>query len=82
MIGRLLVQVDSIGLVNIVAGKKIVPEFIQFRATPSALAGEAISILRSEERLKSMRNDLRAIRQKLGSQGASKRVAKHILQMA
>ena len=82
IIGRLLVQLKSIGLVNIVAGKNIVPEFIQFRATPSAMANEAIGILRSEERLNAMRNDLRAIREKLGSQGASRRVANHILQMA
>lgn len=82
IIGRLLVQVDSIGLVNIVAGRMIVPEFIQYRATPSALAKEALDILRSEERLKAMKSDLRTIREKLGSQGASKRVANHILQMA
>ncbi|MEX2116273.1 MAG: lipid-A-disaccharide synthase [Bacteroidota bacterium] len=82
IIGRALVQIHSIGLVNIVAGKKIVPEFIQHRATPSALAKEAMGILRSEDRLSTMRNDLRAIREKLGSPGASRRVANLILQMA
>lgn len=81
IIGRILVRVSSIGLVNIVAGRKIVPEFIQYRATPSALAHEAMEILRSEERLNAMRKDLQAIREKLGSRGASKRVADHILQM-
>lgn len=82
IIGRLLVRVRSIGLVNIVAGKNIVPEFIQHRATPSALANAAVRILQNEEQLKQMREDLRVIREKLGSEGASQRVANHILQMA
>lgn len=82
IIGRLLVRVKSIGLVNIVAGKSIVPEFIQHRATVSTLANAAIGILQNEERLRAMREDLRAIREKLGSEGASQRVANHILQMA
>ena len=80
LIGRLLVRVKNIGLVNIVAGKTIVPEFIQHRATPSALAGKALEMLRDPDRSNAMRRELTLLREKLGTAGASDRVARHVLQ--
>lgn len=82
LIGRMLVQVKNIGLVNIVAGKQIVPEFIQHRATASNLADEAMKILRDETLIVTMKAELGKVREKLGEIGASRRVAERILQMA
>ncbi len=82
MIGRLLIRVKNIGLVNIVAGKNIVPEFIQNRASVGTVARDALNVLRSEERLKAMRSELSVLRKNLGSAGASGRVARHIVRMA
>lgn len=82
LIGRLLVRVNNIGLVNIVGGKKIVPEFIQHEATPERIANEALNLLADEGRIQTMREELAAVKSKLGSVGASRRVAEHILQMA
>ncbi len=45
-IGRALIRVDHIGLVNLVAGKRIVPELIQKDANPRRIAEEALRILR------------------------------------
>ncbi len=45
-IGRALIQVDHIGLVNLVAGKGIVPELIQEDVNPQRIAEEALRILR------------------------------------
>ncbi len=81
IIGRLLINLNNIGLVNIVAEKQIVPEFIQHRATASILAREVIAILRNEERLSTMRQELSKVRGKLGEIGASSRVAQRIMQM-
>jgi len=81
-IGRLLIRVRNIGLVNIIAGKTIVPEFIQHRVAVGTLVQEAMQTLRNEERLRAMRAELSLLRKKLGSAGASKRVARHILGMA
>ena len=81
-IGRLLIRVRNIGLVNIIAGKTIVPEFIQHRVAVGTLVQEAMQTLRNEERLRAMRAELSLLRKKLGSPGASKRVARHILGMA
>lgn len=82
LIGRLLVDVPYIGLVNIVAGRKIVPEFVQGAMTPQALEREVGRMLDDEEYASSIRRDLSVIRKKLGGPGASERVARDILRLA
>src|SRR5439155_21328496 len=47
-IGRRLVTVDTIGMVNLIAGEKIAPELIQEALTPAAVADEAVSMLTDE----------------------------------
>ena len=42
LLGRRLVTVDTFGMVNLIAGEKIVPELIQDAFTPEAVAEEAI----------------------------------------
>jgi lipid-A-disaccharide synthase len=80
-IGRLLVRVKNIGLVNIVAGKTIAPEFIQVRANAKILAKSALKLLGDEKLLNDMKAELSKVRGMLGSIGASKKVAERILQM-
>jgi lipid-A-disaccharide synthase len=79
LIGRALVQVSSIGLVNIVAGKKIVPEFIQHAVNGPRLAREAAALLDDPTRLAAMKTELAELRRHLGTSGASGRVAEAIL---
>ncbi len=81
VIGRALVRIGSIGLVNIVAGSRIVPEFIQHRATARTLAREALKLLDDEKQLADMKARLLRVKDLLGSTGASKRVAERILEM-
>jgi len=81
LIGRLLIRVNNIGLVNIVAGKQIVPEFIQHRANASTLALEVLAMVRNGELLTTMKQELASVKGKLGEIGASSRVAQRILQM-
>ncbi|HEX7120459.1 MAG TPA: lipid-A-disaccharide synthase [Longimicrobiales bacterium] len=44
-LARRLVRVDHIGLVNLVAGARLVPEFVQDAAEPAALAGAVLPLL-------------------------------------
>jgi len=74
-IGRLFVHVKNIGLVNIIAGKTIVPELIQGDASGQRIAGEALAILTNEERKQEMIKELMAIRARLGESGAAIRAA-------
>ena len=81
ILGKLLIRVPSIGLVNLVAGKKIVPELIQYRANPKEIATLAEKILENSQRQKVMREELLKVRQKLGEVGSSKRAATIALEM-
>ena len=79
---RRLVKVESIGMVNLIAGERIVPELIQEAFTPATVAGEAISMLTDEERVNRIRAGLARVREKLGGPGASRRAAEAILRIA
>ena len=76
---RLVVRLPYIGLVNVVAGKQVVPELIQFDATPERLAREALAILDDPKRQEQMRQELRQVKAKLGEPGAAARAARSIL---
>ncbi|MGC9326157.1 MAG: lipid-A-disaccharide synthase [Candidatus Hinthialibacter sp.] len=80
-IGRRLVRVPYIGMVNLIAGKGICPEFIQEQCHPPALARCADELLDNPERCQDMINDLAGVRRKLGSQSASQRAAQAISQI-
>ncbi|HMA67273.1 MAG TPA: lipid-A-disaccharide synthase, partial [Desulfosalsimonadaceae bacterium] len=74
-LGRALVHVEHIGLVNIIAGRRIVPELVQDAASPAGIAGEAVSLLQDPERLREIRQALADVRRRLGSPGAADRCA-------
>ena len=42
LLGRTVINVDHIGLVNLIAGKEVVPEFIQGDAEPAKMAREIV----------------------------------------
>jgi lipid-A-disaccharide synthase len=74
-VGRRVVRVSSYGMVNLVAGRAIVPELIQDGFTPATVAREAISLLTDSARASAMRRDLADVRARLGAPGASSRAA-------
>ncbi|MGD0022446.1 MAG: lipid-A-disaccharide synthase [Smithellaceae bacterium] len=80
-VGKLFIRIKNIGLVNIIAGKTIVPELIQEKANAQSIASEAVGILTSVERKKEMTNELATIRAKLGKPGAAIRAAQLALDM-
>ncbi len=81
VVGKLFIRIKNIGLVNIIAGKTIVPELIQGKAKAQSIASEAIDILTSVERKKEIINELATIRAKLGKSGAAIRAAQLALDM-
>lgn len=80
-IGKMVVKVPYIGLVNLVAGREVVPEFVQNEVTPQKLADEIISILQNSEKREEMVRDLRRVKEMLGGPGASERTARIALDM-
>jgi len=75
-VGKLAISVKNIGLVNIIAGKTIVPELIQDKANAGHIAHEALAILENNERRREIISELAGIRAKLGEPGAAIRAAK------
>jgi lipid-A-disaccharide synthase len=82
-LARRIVKIPFIGLVNIVAGREIVPEFVQDALQPEALANALDSLLdeRSPQRAAQV-EALRAVRESLGEPGAATRVAAMALELA
>jgi len=81
LIGQILIKLPYIGLPNIIAAKRIVPELVGFRLTVSHLANTALELLRDEEKLEQMRIELRKVAQKLGKPGAADRAARVVVEM-
>lgn len=73
-LGRLLVRVEHIGMVNIIAGERVVPELIQNEVTPDRIVAETRRMLRPEVN-RSVVRKLAAVRHRLGPPGAPGRVA-------
>jgi len=80
-IARTLVRTRHIGLVNIVAGEEVVPELIQGRVTAARLAEAARPFLTDAELARGVTGRLLAVRGRLGTPGASERVARMALRM-
>ena len=74
-LARRLLRVPHIGLINIVAGRQVVPELLQDAVTPSAMADNALSILQDAAEAARIRNELRALRDTMGEGGSSRRAA-------
>jgi lipid-A-disaccharide synthase len=80
-IGRYLIDVPYIGLVNWVAGKKIIPEYIQGEAVPETIMEGVKRYLEDPEHYQDIRRALLEVGKKLGDPGASSRVAQMAREM-
>ncbi|HEY5616796.1 MAG TPA: lipid-A-disaccharide synthase [Vicinamibacterales bacterium] len=81
-LGKPFVRVDMYAMVNLVAGRRVVPELIQTDFTPERVAQETILLLTDTERHARTRDALRAVCERLGPPGASGRAADAILDVA
>ena len=77
-LSRYLIEAEHIGLPNVIAGKRIIPEFIRDKFEAQLIAKEAVDILKDKNLQKSMHESLNAVREKLGNPGAGERVAQYI----
>jgi len=79
LLGRMLVRVPFIGLVNLVAGKKVAPEFIQHEARPGAVFLMAQMLLAEGRPRQVVKEELAKVRGLLGEPGAAGRAAGEIM---
>lgn len=75
LLARLLVRVDHVGMVNLLAQERVVPELIQRDANPARIVTETRSLLDDRKRCASIGEKLVKLRERLGVPGAAGRVA-------
>jgi lipid-A-disaccharide synthase len=81
VLARLLIRVPYIGLVNIVAGQRIVPELVQDEVRPQALATLALRCLEHPAEARRIRDELATLRQVLGPGDCARRAAACVSQI-
>lgn len=81
LLAWLLIRIPYIGLVNVVAGRKVVPEFLQYAAWPPLVANSLLDHLSDGRKRAAMESAFAEVRAKLGPPGASRRAAEVILNL-
>jgi lipid-A-disaccharide synthase len=77
-VGRPFVRISQYSIVNILAGRPVVPELIQGEFTAGNLAAEALRILGSEKVRREMKDAFLSIRKSLGEGRASENAAREL----
>lgn len=77
---RMVIRIPHIGMPNVLSGKLLVPEFIQWKATPERIAAPIIEWIKNPEERKRVRRELLDLRKQFGEKGASERAARVILE--
>ncbi len=78
---RPMIKIPYIGLVNVVKGRKIAEEFVQYDADPEKICDYVIPILHDKDKLARLKLELFSIKPLLGPPGANLRAAKDIVNL-
>ena len=79
LLARNMIKIPDIGLVNVVAEKRIVPELIQFNLNAVNIARESLEILNNKKKQEDTKINLRKVKERLGEKGATERAARIVL---
>ena len=78
LLAKLLVRVADFALVNVLAGRRLVPELLQLQASPGRMAQEVERLLSDPAAREAQLGGLDEVRASLGGAGAARRVAEEI----
>jgi lipid-A-disaccharide synthase len=81
LLGKMLIKVKNIGMVNIIAGKTVVPELIQKDVTPEKITSAVVQILENPSHHEEIKKELSSLKEKIGNPGASFRAAQIIISL-
>ena len=76
---RIVMQTKFLGMPNVLAGREIVPEFLQHEARPRAIASAILKLMDDRSARETMISEFDAVIEKLGETGASEKAARAIL---
>jgi lipid-A-disaccharide synthase len=81
LLGRLLIRVPHISLVNLLAGEELVPELVQGALTPEAIRRHLLVLLCNTDKRNRMIRGFEEIRKSLGEEVAGRRAAQIVREM-
>ncbi|MFA4908765.1 MAG: lipid-A-disaccharide synthase [Candidatus Omnitrophota bacterium] len=81
MLLRIMLKIKYAGIVNIIADREIVKEFLQYDIKPERIAGYAYNVLSNRTAAAVIKKELRSIKESLGSQEAIPRAAEAIAEL-
>ncbi len=81
LVGKWLLRINTLSLVNIIAGRHIVPEFMPFYRSTQPIIETALELFGSDEHIAQMRENLRAMMEPLIKTGASRNAARMVVEM-
>lgn len=81
LVGRMLVKVKHVSLVNLLAGREVVPELLQGAMTPERIAAELRRVWEPGPERQRMLDGLAEVRRTLGAKGAAGRAADTVLEL-
>lgn len=76
---RLLMRTPFLGMPNVLAGREIVPEFLQHEARPKPIAASVLKLIKNPDPRQQMMAEFDAVIEKLGEIGASAKAARAII---
>ena len=79
LVGRLMLRVAHVALVNLLAGRRVVPELLQLDMTPARIAAEVQRIWDEGPAQRAQLEGLREVKAALGAPGAAGRAAEAVL---
>ena len=82
LLAHILVKLPYVGLPNILGGKRIVPELLQFKATEKNISNVCLDLLCNSDKITNMRKELKKAVEKLGPPGATEKAAKVVVEVA
>ncbi|WP_342374717.1 lipid-A-disaccharide synthase [Myxococcus stipitatus] len=80
-VGRMMLKVAFVSLVNLLAGRRVVPELIQGEATPERIAEEVRRVWTPGTPRDEMLKGLAEVRGRLGESGAAARAAESVMEL-
>jgi lipid-A-disaccharide synthase len=81
LVGRMMLKVAHVALVNLLAGRRLVPELLQGDMTPERIAAEVRRVWDPGPPREEMLRGLEEVRGKLGGPGAAERAAEAVLEL-
>lgn len=79
-IGKMLVATPHFGLVNLIAGRRVVPELLQGEASPERIAAYVLQWFNDPAEMARIRREFQTIKEILGTGDASQEAARIILE--